>query len=156
MARPKEHGHAGPPASSEYRAWSSIKGRCFNPKDPRFEDYGGRGITVCAQWATNFLAFLADVGPRPSRAHSIDRIDNDGHYEPGNVKWSTAREQCSNRRSNRLMALNGQTKTAAEWARGAGLNPETLSARLARGWDLGRALAEPVKRKNPWTPGSQR
>ena len=94
-ARSWRHGGTGTP---EYHAWCSMRQRCFNPKNPGYHLYGGRGITVCERWRASFTAFLADVGPRPSSIHSIDRIDNDGHYEPGNVRWTTADVQARNQR----------------------------------------------------------
>lgn len=74
-----------------------MRQRCLNPKAIGYKRYGGRGITVCDQWRDSFEAFLADVGPRPSAAHSIDRIDNDGNYEPGNVRWATTAQQHANK-----------------------------------------------------------
>lgn len=90
------HGASGTP---EHIAWLSMKSRCKNPKHPRYKDWGGRGIKVCDRWNKSFSAFLQDVGFRPSDEYSIDRIDNDGNYEPGNVKWSTVQEQTHNRRA---------------------------------------------------------
>lgn len=87
--------------SSEYYAWQHIKDRCYNLKNKRYKDYGGRGITVCDRWKDSFENFLADMGPKPSNKHSIDRIDNDGNYEPKNCKWSTATEQARNQRNQR-------------------------------------------------------
>lgn len=88
-------------STPEYDAWVSLIQRCTNPKNPRWKDYGGRGIRVCDAWRASFDAFLADVGPRPGPDRSIDRIDNDGHYEPGNIRWSTRSEQQFNRRTAR-------------------------------------------------------
>jgi hypothetical protein len=82
----------------EYAVWTGIKMRCFNPNATGYKYYGGRGITMCERWRRSYSAFRADVGPRPSRAHSIDRIDNDGNYEPGNVRWATYRQQARNKR----------------------------------------------------------
>lgn len=82
----------------EYRSWSMMKNRCLNPRNPRFASYGGRGIGVCQRWVDSFDSFLADMGPRPSAKHSLDRIDNDGDYTPGNCRWATTSEQNLNRR----------------------------------------------------------
>lgn len=82
----------------EYRAWCSMITRCTNQNREKWNNYGGRGISVCKRWRDSFSAFLADVGPRPSSAHSLDRINNDGDYEPGNVRWATAVQQANNRR----------------------------------------------------------
>lgn len=86
---------------SEYRIWSLMRDRCRNPNNKRWDDYGGRGIRVCERW-NDFTAFLADVGPRPSLAYSLDRYpDNDGNYEPGNVRWATAVQQANNKRNSK-------------------------------------------------------
>jgi hypothetical protein len=82
----------------EYVSWASAKQRCHNPKYAAFHLYGGRGIRMSDEWRADFAAFLAHIGPRPTKAHSLDRIDTDGNYEPGNVRWATAEEQANNRR----------------------------------------------------------
>lgn len=103
-----KHGEnrAGNNVSPEYRCWAAMKSRCSNPKQISFPNYGGRGIAVCERWQQSFEAFLADMGRKPTPKHSIDRIDNDGNYEPGNCRWATAKEQRSNQRKHQLQEMN--------------------------------------------------
>jgi hypothetical protein len=95
--------------TSLYKALYSMKGRCFNKQNPEYSNYGGRGISVCEEWKLNFIAFSdyisATLGPRPSSRHSLDRINNDGNYEPGNLRWATPSEQNSNRRHANLAEI---------------------------------------------------
>jgi len=91
-------------APSEKKCWRAMIARCYYPKSPRFESYSSRGIRVCEQWRMSFDSFLADMGPRPSARHSIERIDNEGNYEPSNCKWATHEEQRANRRDSRRVA----------------------------------------------------
>lgn len=132
-------------ASVEYRAWQSMKRRCGNPRDSGFAHYGGRGIAVCERWRDDFLAFLADVGRRPSPDHSLDRIDVNGNYEPGNVRWATRVVQMRNRRSTVLITVNGVTRCAKDWATALGGSTRLVVARIARGWSPEAAISEPIR-----------
>ncbi len=98
--------------TSEYRAWDAMLRRCLNPDHPYWKDYGDRGITVCTRWIESFENFLTDMGPKPTRRHSLDRKDNELGYSPENCRWSTSNEQCRNRRRLRgtLSPFRGVTK----------------------------------------------
>ena len=141
------HGGSGTRLNKIYRA---IKQRCNNPQNPAYENYGGRGITVCAEWLNSFEAFrdwaLAN-GYRDDL--TIDRIDNDGPYCPENCRWVTMKQQGNNRRSNRVLTYNGENHTITEWAELTGINLHTLMGRLyVRGWNVEKALTTKVRRKN--------
>jgi len=126
--------------------WKGMIQRCTNPKRDAFIYYGGRGIEVCQRWLDSFENFLADVEPRPSPAHSIDRFPNpNGNYEPGNVRWATRAEQSRNKKNNHLMTLNGETHCLTEWAEVLGYSRGCLKERIRRGLPLDRVLsAEPL------------
>lgn len=111
-ARQTTHGHKSRGYTPEYIAWQNMIARCENPNHAAFDNYGGRGIHVCVAWRESFEAFFAHVGTKPSCAHSIDRIDNDRGYEPGNVRWATKSEQAKNRRARPRTTL-GQFAGAA-------------------------------------------
>lgn len=122
-----------------YKTWFRMLKRCGNPLDQDWKHYGGRGITVCERWE-DFENFYADMGPKPSDKHSIDRINTDGNYEPANCRWATQLEQVRNRRSNRYITHNGETMCASEWARRLGLTPRMVLGRLQRGYSPEEAL----------------
>ncbi len=130
---------------AEYTAWKSAKARCTQPVRKDYWRYGGRGIIVCDRWFHHFDAFLADLGPMPTPAHTLDRIDNTGHYEPGNCRWATQQEQQRNRSNNRRLTFNGRTMLVVEWSEHLGILRATLSNRLnALQWPLERALSSTV------------
>lgn len=133
------HGLSHTPA---YRAWAGIIQRCRNPQSKAYGHYGGRGIKVCERWF-RFENFYADMGDAPSPKHSIDRIDNDGDYTPENCRWATWLEQSNNKRMNRQVTWQGETKTISEWARDMGLQRSSLVYRLSA-WSLERVFTEPI------------
>lgn len=148
VARNFKHGDAGTGRSkaAEYGIYRTMLSRCYNPNVSKYHDYGGRGIKVCERWRGEggYERFLADMGRRPSSRHSIERKANDGPYAPENCRWSTARDQCNNRRSNRIIEHNGRAQTLAEWSRETGIGYGTLYTRLELGWTAGRALETQV------------
>lgn len=141
-------GRHGASNSPTYRSWSAMLGRCLNPASSHYPRYGGRGIRVCNRWL-DFSSFMADMGERPSSGHTIDRIDNDGHYCPENCRWATAKEQGRNRGNNRLIEWQGKTHTIAEWTEILGFGRGRIQQRLGvQKWSVERALSTPAgKRK---------
>lgn len=125
----------------EYTTWLGIKARCKSLTLRR--NYSERGITVCPEWRESFEAFFASVGPRPSSKHSLDRIDNDGNYEPGNCRWATRTEQNRNRRNTRKVTIDGVEIPLAEAVERFGGKYATVLSRLHRGWSHERCLGLP-------------
>lgn len=123
----------------EYIIWGNMCSRCNNINNPRYTSYGGKGIKVCERWK-NFVNFLKDMNPRPSKLHSIDRIDNNGNYEPNNCRWATNKEQCRNKNNNRLIEFAGKVLSVTEWSEVVGIARTTITHRLDRGWSIERAL----------------
>lgn len=129
----------------EYRVWVGMRERCKNPKDASYHTYGGRGIAVCQRWNASFLLFIEDMGRRPSPQHQLDRIDNDGHYEPGNVRWVLPAENMRNTRYTHNITAFGKTQCLLDWATEMGLNPITLHKRIVYlHWDTEKALKTPA------------
>lgn len=142
---PRSHGMSGRfNKSTEYKIWASMIQRCTNAKEWAFQYYGGRGITVCDRWR-KFENFYADMGPRPSKELSLDRIDPNGNYEKSNCRWATKSEQSYNRRVAKLYDINGRKLNIQEVSELTGLNKSTLKYRLNRsGWPLEKALTHPL------------
>lgn len=132
--------------SREHTAWMNAKHRCaVGPGRKDHAWYAGRGITMCARWGESFEAFLSDMGPCPP-GMSIDRKDNDGDYEPGNCRWATAMEQARNRRTSRIVTIDGESKTLVEWAAMFRINRGTVQARIDKyGWEPLRAITTPAR-----------
>jgi len=130
----------------EYAVWAAMLMRCYNSKDRRYVDYGGRGIVVCDSWQGNdgFLSFITDMGQRPGRNYQLDRIDNNGPYDRNNCRWATRREQQCNRRTNVLLTYKGRMQCIAAWAEELNMLYSTLYYRMKRGWSVKRALTTPV------------
>jgi hypothetical protein len=137
-----KHGHCRRGRmSSEYSSWENMHARC-NQKH-NHPGHGGRGIIVCARWA-DFEIFLADMGPKPSRKHSIERKNNNGNYEPDNCVWATDLEQQRNKSNSQMVSFNGRTQCVAAWAVELNLHKRTLHNRIARGWPIERAFTKPT------------
>lgn len=135
------HGMSG---TSTHRIWRAMKHRCQSPKAINYQTYGGKGVSVCERWA-KFENFLADMGPRPSPRHTLDRYPNcAGNYELGNVRWATWEEQGNNKRTTKLFEYNGDRMTIAMFARKYGISGSRVYYRINRGWSLARALTTPV------------
>lgn len=129
----------------EYTSWANMMQRCDDKTgNPIYADYSGRGISVCDRWRASFDNFIADMGPRPSKLHSIDRIDNNGNYEPGNCRWATRIQQSRNKRTSRFLDAFGKSQTLSEWAEETGLSIKRIWSRLNRGWSAEKALSRKV------------
>lgn len=135
----------------ERGCWQQMQRRCYNPAHPYYACYGGRGIRVCERWRTSFQAFLADMGPRPSLAHTVDRIDANGHYEPSNCRWATPSQQARNMRTSRRITWRGTTQSMADWADELNIPAGSIRDRLRLGWSVEQALGTPrlAKGKKP-------
>lgn len=123
-------------SSPEYKVWHHMKRRCYDPLNRDYRWYGGRGIAICDRWLNSFLAFYEDMGPRPSKDYSIERINNDAGYSKENCKWATQEEQKQNTRNVRKLTYNGETMGLGAWARKLGIDRCTLRLRLSKGWPL--------------------
>jgi hypothetical protein len=128
-----------------------MKQRCSNPKHRSYQDYGGRGISVCKAWAESFETFLADMGQRPSSKHTIERNDTNKNYEPGNCRWATVLEQANNKRTNRMAHWGGHYLSIREICRrsATSIAPEQVIWRLDQGWSLDDALLAPHYARRP-------
>jgi len=128
--------------SSVYYTWNHMKNRCTNPNAADYKYYGGRGIKVCDRWMNSFPDFLTDMGNKPTRYHTLERINKDGNYEPSNCKWATMKEQSRNKSNARILELNGIKKSTIEWAEFLGINVKTIRSRLNYGWPVERVLTK--------------
>lgn len=134
--------------SREYASWVSMKNRCLNEKYRRYNLWGGRGIKIYAPWVDSFEEFYAHIGPRPEGT-TLDRIDNEGDYVPGNVRWASPTQQANNLRTTRRISLHGETKTITEWAKAFGCSRDAVNLRLRRGQTI-----EHIAHAFGYAPGS--
>jgi len=154
----RTHGHkaAGKEACKEYKSWQDMRARCNRKNHRNYHNYGGRGITVDPLWNT-FERFIADMGPKPTPDHTLERIDVNKGYGPDNCRWATKSEQYRNMRKSVHVTYDGRTMIASDWAREVGLPPTTLTGRLREGWSVERALTTPNQTKRPRSkPGPER
>lgn len=133
--------------STTHQSWNNMKRRCSDPKNNRWKYYGERGITVCERWQT-FANFLQDMGEKPEGL-TLDRINNDGNYEPGNCQWSTTEQQSLNRSDNRRLLFCGFNLTFSQWETKLGINANTIRARLKRGFTV-KQILYPFRYKAQW------
>ena len=130
----------------EHRAWTDMIRRCSNPRDKAYPRYGGRGITVCSEWESSFSSFFESVGFRPSKRHSLDRIDNSKGYYPENVRWATTHQQANNRRTNTVIRVGPVELTVTEWAKERSIPRNTLYHRIKMGMHPQKAVLTPIRK----------
>lgn len=133
IINPEIHGTHRMSGTPEYRTWAKMKERCTNPNYPDWGHYGGRGIRVCAEWMTSFEEFFAYIGPKPDPSYSIDRIDVNGNYEPGNVRWADNQTQAENKRTTRYVDVDGERMPLIAACRKLGINYKLVHARMQKG-----------------------
>ena len=134
-------------SNKEFVAWRDMTRRCYDALSENYARYGGRGIVVCDRWRYSFAAFLGDMGKAPSKAHSLDRIDNDGAYEPSNCRWATFREQMANKRNTIWIEYQDERITLAELCRRTGIKHKVLDKRLRRGFTVQQAVETPIRKR---------
>lgn len=147
IPRVLKHGHIrdGKP-SGTYGSWQAMIGRCTNPNNKYYHNYGGRGIKVCERWRNSFVNFLEDMGERPP-GYSLDRIKNKLGYYIENCKWSTREQQMRNTRKNHLITFNEKTQCVADWSDETGISASTIHARLWYGWSIEKTLTTSVQKR---------
>lgn len=150
--RGRNHGQS---ETDTYKIWQGISKRCYNKNSQNYHLYGGRGIGVAERWL-DYEKFLADMGERPSKEHTIERINHSGHYEPKNCRWATKLEQARNKRNNRIITVNGEARCLAEWIAVLGVSESTIKDRIYKlGWSEESAITKPVANRNWSLKGDQ-
>ena len=131
---------------AEYGVWNKMRQRCSGLDRKSAHNYADRGIKVCERWTADFSAFFADMGPRPTPKHTLERVENDGNYEPSNCRWATRKEQLNNKRTNRFIEFDSRRQTIAAWADEYGIHRCALRQRVfVYGWPIRRALTTPTR-----------
>ncbi len=137
------HKHSkGGKSSKTYTSWNLMVRRCVNPNNPSYNNYGGRGISVCRRWR-KFDNFLEDMGVRPD-GQQIDRIDNNGNYCKSNCRWVTSQQNNRNRRNNHIITFRGKTQCVTAWAEETGIKCGTIYYRIKHGWSIKHTLTKPT------------
>lgn len=136
--------------------------RCHNPSDQDYPRYGAQGVYVCDRWrfgengASGFALFMQDIGQYARRNLTLDRIDNSKGYEPNNVRWATAKEQANNRRSTKMLTIDGDTRPLSEWCSMYNIGPKTVLYRLKQGMSHAAAITTPLHTYNRWSKQNER
>lgn len=143
-SRLRTHGKTLTP---EHKTWKSIRQRCNNENDKAFDNYGGRGIKMCERWKNSFEAFLEDMGTKPSRNHSIERLNNDGDYDPSNCVWATKKVQNRNTRRTTYVNYRAHTHKLCELCASLGVSDAVVRWRISRGWTVEQAIETPIRKK---------
>lgn len=138
-----KHGGSTKP---EYRSWQAMKARCNNPNHDEYKNYGLRGITICERWL-DFKNFIHDMGNKPTKAHTLERKDSNGNYEPGNCRWATPLEQSNNKRNNLSITYKGKTQSLSAWCRELSLSYKTISNRYNTGFSIEMMFEKPIKKR---------
>lgn len=133
--------------SKEFSIWGSMKDRCYNKNNPRYKNYGERGIRVCDNWIASFKNFYNDMGKKPSELYSLDRINNNGNYCKDNCRWVTAKVQAKNRSNNKIFTFNNKTLCASDWCELLNMSSSTFYNRLNRGWSIEKTINTPVNKR---------
>ncbi len=136
----RHYEYHGSSSSPEYEAWRNMIHRCYHRSYRSYHRYGGRGINVCDRWKLSFKSFYDDMGERPSRNHSLDRIDYDDGYYKENCRWATNVEQYNNRSTSHRIEYNGKIMNITEWSKEVGIPRGTISSRIRYGWPIERIL----------------
>jgi hypothetical protein len=139
-----KHNTHGMTYTRVFKIWAGMVQRCTKPYHIAYKSYGAKGVKVCPEWENSFEVFLKDMGEPPTEDHQIDRINNNGNYEPGNCRWASRKVQQNNRSNNVLITFKGETHSIAEWSKLVGIGETTLHWRMKAGWSHEKVLSTPT------------